>query len=249
VNNNVNDGTATAHAAASVVTDRGGAFMISSEAKAAGKDGGYRGWALYLAGRGGVLGPAPLEVVGSLFPFHEPGVLRSGWVSGLAVRPVEETVERYVDVCRAWGRRHYSELDGAERLADLLGRVVDAADPVGWPLFAGWRRLELPADAPARAAQLLHVLREHRGGAHLSALRLTGLSPLEAIVAGPGGPGNAAFFGWPEPFPVVDEDMLARRKRAEELTDQLVGPAYGALSPEEAGELLDLLEKLGRAAR
>ncbi len=243
----MSDGIATAHAAAPVVTERGGGFMISSEAKAAGEDGGYRGWALYLAGRGGVLGPAPVEVVESLFPFHAPAVLRSGWVAGLAVRPVQETVARYVEVCRAWGRRRYSGLDGAERLAELLGRVVDAAEPVGWPLFAGWRRIELAADAPARVAQLLHVLREHRGGAHLSAVRLAGLSPLEAIVAGPGGPGNAAFFGWPEPYPVVDEDVVVRRTRAEELTDELVGPAYGALSADEAGELLDLLEKLGQA--
>jgi hypothetical protein len=242
----VNHGMATAHAAAQVVAGRGGAFMISSEAKAAGKEGGYRGWALYLAGRGGVLGPAPVEVVESLFPFHGPEVVRSGWVSGLAVRPVEETVERYVDVCRAWGRRHYSALDGAERLAELLGRVAEAADPLGWPLFAGWRSVELATDAPARLAQLLHVLREHRGGAHLSAVRLAGLSPLQAIVAGPGGPGNAAFFGWPEQFPVVDEDMRARRNRAEELTDELVGPAYGALSPAQARELLDLLDALRR---
>jgi hypothetical protein len=240
----MNDGIATAHAAASIVAGRGGAFMISSEAKAAGKDGGYRGWALYLSGRGGVLGPAPVEVVESLFPFHTPEVVRSGWVAGLAVRPVEETVERYVEVCRAWGRRHYSALDGAERLAELVGRVVDAADPLGWPLFAGWRSVELAADAPARLAQLLHVLREHRGGAHLSAVRLAGLSPLEAIVAGPGGPGNAAFFGWPEPLPTVDDDLRARRTRAEELTDELVGPAYGALSPAQARELLELLGAL-----
>lgn len=241
-------GVETASAAKPVVNGLGGAFMISSEAKAAGKEGGYHGWALYLAGRGGVLGPAPVEVVESLFGFHAPELVRSGWVAGLAVRPVEETVARYVDVCRAWGRRHYSALDGAERLAELLARVVAAADPLGWPLFAGWRRVELPADAPARVAQLLHVLREHRGGAHLCAVRLARLSPIEAIVAGSGGPGNAAFFGWAEPFPVVDVGVAARRARAEELTDELVGPAYDALTSDESRELLDLLGRLGRAA-
>jgi hypothetical protein len=241
-------GTETAVAAKPVVTALGGAFMISSEAKAAGKEGGYRGWALYLAGRGGVLGPAPVEVVESLFAFHAPELVRSGWVGGLAVRPVAETVERYVEVCRAWGRRHYSELDGADRLAELLARVVEAADPQGWPLFAGWLALELPDDAPARVAQLLHVLREHRGGAHLSALRLARVSPVEAIVAGAGGPGNAAFFGWPEPYPEIDEDLLARRARAEQLTDELVGPAYDTLSAEEPHELLGLLGQVSRAA-
>jgi hypothetical protein len=240
-------GTETAVAAKPVVAGFGGAFMISSEAKAAGKEGGYRGWALYLAGRGGVLGSAPVEVVEALFAFHAPELVRSGWAGGLAVRPVAETVERYVEVCRAWGRRHYSGLDGVDRLADLLARVVVAADPLGWPLYAGWRGVELPDDAPARVAQLLHVLREHRGGAHLSALRLARVTPVEAIVAGAGGPGNAAFFGWAEPYPEIEEDLLARRARAEELTDELVGPAYDALSPDEASELLGLLAQVSRA--
>jgi hypothetical protein len=244
----VSHGIETAAAAKAVVAGLGGAFMISAEAKAAGKEGGYRGWALYLAGRGGVLGPAPVEVVESVFAFHAPELVRAGWAGGLAVRPVAETVERYVEVCHAWGRRHYSELDGAERLARLLARVVDAADPLGWPLYAGWRRLELPADPPARVAHLLHVLREHRGGAHLCAVRLARVSPLEAIVAGVGGPGNAAFFGWAEPYPVVDDDVQARRARAEELTDELVAPAYDALSTDEAAELLGLLERVSRAA-
>jgi hypothetical protein len=244
----VSRGTDTAAAAKPAVTGLGGAFMISSEAKAAGKEGGYRGWALYFAGRAGVLGPAPVEVVEAAVGFHAPELVQSAWAAGLAVRPVEETVERYVDVCRAWGRRHYSAVDGVERLAELLERVVAAADPLGWPLYAGWRAVALPDDAPARVAQLLHVLREHRGGAHLSALRVARLSPLEAILAGPGGPGNAAFFGWVEPYPTIDEDTRARRARAEELTDELVGPAYDVLSAEESRELLALLERL-RAAR
>ena len=98
------------------------------------------------------------------------------------------------------------------------------------------------------SAQLLHVLREHRGGAHLSAVRLAGVSPIEAIVGGAGGPGNAAFFGWPEPYPVVDEDLVARRARAEELTDELVAPAYDVLLAGEARELLDLLGRVSHAA-
>jgi hypothetical protein len=243
----VSHGTETAAAAKPVVTGLGGAFMISSEAKAAGKEGGYRGWALYVTGRAGVLGPAPVEVVEAALGFHAPELTRSAWAAGLAVRPVAETVERYVDACRAWGRRHYSELDGGERLAELLGRVVDAADPLGWPLYAGWRAVELPADPPARVAQLLHVLREHRGAAHLSALRVARLAPLEAILAGPGGPGNAAFFGWAEPYPTIDEDTRARRAHAEELTDELVGPSYAVLSPEESRELLALLARLSAA--
>ncbi|HEX7187562.1 MAG TPA: hypothetical protein VF423_04995 [Actinomycetes bacterium] len=46
-------GVATARAAGPTVTGLGGAFMISAEAKAAGKDGGFRGRELYVVGRAG----------------------------------------------------------------------------------------------------------------------------------------------------------------------------------------------------
>lgn len=241
-------GRGTAAATRAAVAGLGGSFMISPEAKAAGKEGGYRGWELYAAGRGGVLGAAPVEVVEAVFGFHAPALLGPAWAGGLAVRPLEQTVQRYVEVCHAWGRRRYSGLAGAHRLAELLAAVVDAASPLGWPLYAGWLRLARPADAPAAVAQLTHLLREHRGGAHLAAVRLAGLSPLEAILAGEGGPGNATFFGWTGPFPVVDDQLRARRARAEELTDELVAPAYGVLSDGESAELVDLLRRAAEAA-
>jgi hypothetical protein len=240
----VSHGTETAAAAKPAVTVLGGAFMISEEAKAAGKAGGYRGWPLYFVGRGGVLGPAPVEVVESVFAFHAPELVGWAWPAGLAVRPVQETVATYADVCRAWGRRHYTAVDGIERLAELLVRVVDAADPLGWPLYAGWRTVEVAPDAHARVAQLLHVLREHRGGAFLAALRVAGVAPLEAILTDAGGTGMASFFGWPEPFPAIDDALRSRRARAEELTDEMVGPAYAALTAGEAQNLLELLKVL-----
>jgi hypothetical protein len=241
----VSRGLDAAVAAKPAVVELGGAFMISPEMKAAVKGGGYRGWSLYMAGRAGVLGPTSSDVVGAALGFFSPDLVRPAWEAGLAVRPVEQTHERYVAVCRDWGRNRYSRLEGVERLADLLGRVVEAADPVGWPLYAGWRGVPLPEDAPARVAQLVHVLREHRGGAHLFAVRSAGLTPLEAILAGDGGAGNAAFFGWSTPFPQVDVSARRRRDRAEELTDELVAPAYAVLAH---GEHELLPELLGRAA-
>jgi hypothetical protein len=248
----VTDGLGAAQAARDAVVGLGGGFMISAEAKAAGRDGGYHGWSLYCAGRGGVLGPAPAEVVIAAFGFLSPRLVEPAWRAGLAVCPVEVTVARYVEVCRAWGRRRWGELAGVERLAALVARVVEEGESAGWPLYAAWRARPLPEDPPARAAQLLHVLREHRGAAHVSAVRLAGLGPLEAVVAGPGGPGNATFFGWGEQqvaAVVVDADLVARRVRAEQLTDALVAPAYGALTSAEADELTGLLASAQAAVR
>ncbi len=242
---------ATAAAAKPVVTALGGAFMISSEAKAAGKEHGYRGWQLYLAGRAGVLGEVSAEVVHATLGFHHVDLVRTGWEAGREVAPLDETVTRYVGVCRAWGRRRYAELPSAEadRLATLLERVARAADPAGWPLFAAWRAQPLADDAAGRLVQLLQVLREHRGGAHLAAVRHAGLTPLEAIVAGAGGARNATFFGWPDPLPTATDDLRRRLARAEQATDELVAPAYGALSADEQAELLHLLGAAAAAAR
>jgi hypothetical protein len=236
-------------AAKAAVSGLGGAFMISPEMKVAVKTGGYRGWSLYMAGRAGVLGPTSSEVVVATLGFFSPDLVRPAWEAGLAVRPVAQTVERYVETCREWGRNRYSRLVGVEQLADLLGRIVEAAEPAGWPLYAGWRRVALPQDPPARAAQLMHVLREHRGGAHLGAVRLAGLTPLEAIVAGDGGATSAAFLGWPGPYPRVDMALRERRDRAERLTDELVAPAYDVLAPDEVDALRELLGTAAAAVR
>ena len=47
---------------------------------------------------------------------------------------------------------------------------------------------------------------------------------------------NAEFFGWPQPWPdpeVAKEQMA----RAEAVTDELVAPAYAALTEAERAEL------------
>ncbi len=243
------DGLDTAVAAEPVVTALGGAFMISSEAKAAGAAHGYRGWALYVAGRAGVLGEVPAEVVHATLGFLHPDLVRAGWAGGRGVAPLPETVARYVEVCREWGRRRYAGLDGADRLAHLAGRVVAAADPAGSPLFAAWRARPLPDDTPGRLAQVLHVLREHRGGAHLAAVLSAGLRPVEAIVAGSGGAANATFFGWPDPLPEVSDGLRARLSAAEEMTDARVAPAYAVLDAGERAELVRLLRAAAAAAR
>lgn len=240
--------TRLARLAGPTVAGTGGGFMISPEARAAGKDAGFRGRELYFLGRGGALGDASPAAVVSALGFWEPGLVTVSWESGRAKAPVAETVSRYTEVCRDWGRHRWADLAGVGRLAELLGAVNDAADAAGLTLYAGWRAVPLPTDAPGRAAQLLHVLREHRGGAHLVAVRAAGLTPLEAVLAGPGGKGNAAFFGWSEPLPEVTDGTLTRRARAEELTDELVAPAYAVLDDAAAEELLALLDAAQRAA-
>jgi hypothetical protein len=73
------------------------------------------------------------------------------------------------------------------------------------------------------------------------AIRGVGLGPLEAVLAGKLGAPNAKFFGWPEPYPEVDERLTSLRIEAERLTTEIVAPAYAGLSEPEATELVELL--------
>ena len=75
---------------------------------------------------------------------------------------------------------------------------------------------------------------------HAVAVRAHGMRPLDAILAGEGGPGNAAFFGWPPPYPDVTH-LAAARTAVEDLTNALAEPAFAPLDDAERTELRTLL--------
>lgn len=236
----IDDGPAYAAAVGALVAALGGGFMISRQAKAFAVDHGLRGRAAYVLGRGSVLGDVDADVVTAAFGFWPADVVRQAWDDGRAVLDVATARERYAEVCRDWGRARLAGFADPARLAELLGWVVDGCDVVGLPLFAGWRAVPLPDDAVAAATQHLHVMREHRGGTHLLAVLASGLTPLQSVLSGPGGTGNATFFGYDEPFEDVS-GLVTARSEAEALTDRLSAPAYDVLSHDEREELLALL--------
>lgn len=240
------DGRTVAVESKRAIVELGGGFMRSREARAFGERVGLDGWQPYFRGRCGVLGEVDADVVAAAVAFFPGGVVRDAWDAGRAAVPAADAAAQYATVCRDWGRRKLSGLRRVERLAALLQRVSDGADVVGAPLFAGWRALPLPDDPPGRMAQLTQVLREHRGGMHAVAVVASGLTALEAIRASR--PEDARFFGWPQPDPDPGDDVRRRRDRAEELTDDLVAPAYGVLDRSEADELVALLGEARAAA-
>jgi hypothetical protein len=216
--------------------------MLYRGTRAVGERLGVPRWPLYVAGRGGVLGDVGAEVAAAAMVFFPPAWFRQGWDEARAIASPPVIAEGYLGGCRAWGRDKLAGFDGAARVAELATRISAAADPAALPLFAAWRAVPLPDDTLERAAQALHVLRELRGGLHGLAVVVSGLTPLEAIVAGPGGTANAEFFGWPGPFP--DPAPLAgRRQHAEDLTNDLMAVPAGALDPGERAEFADLVTR------
>jgi hypothetical protein len=232
----------------SLVGSLGGAYMLDRDTLSAGEQLGYQPWPFYYGGRGGVLGDVDADVVAAAMVFFPPDRLRRAWEKAAQIAPPATTAARYADCCHQWGRAHLADVVSLDRLCELAGRVVSAASPAAAPLFAGWRALDWPAEPAARAAHLLMALRELRGARHTVAVLGTGLTPLEAIVAGSGGAPNATFLGWSEPFP-DPAPLHQRRQDAEQLTDQLSEPDYAVLSAAERAEFEQILAGAAGRAR
>lgn len=223
------------------IYELGEAFMLARPTLKKGPALGFpKGWSFYFAGRGGVLGDVVPDIIAAAMPFFPAPWVQQQWLLGRAVMEPSAAAAAYAEACQDWGREH---LDGApelDRLVDLLRRLTAAAEPAGAPLFAGWRAMPLPDDAPGAAAQLAHVMREHRGALHTMVVLTSGLEPLEAVVASAGHP-RAQFNNWPEPYPDPD-DLVEEYAEVEELTDELAAKPYNALSEAEREELVTVLQ-------
>ncbi len=126
------------------------------------------------------------------------------------------------------GRAHLADIEGLDAFCAAAGAVNAAADPVGLSLYAAISAEPLADDVPGRAMQLVTVLREFRGSAHLVAVRASGLDAKTAHFMRR--PNDMAMFGWTESdAPVITDVELARLAAADELTDRLVLPAYSVL--------------------
>lgn len=219
----------------------GGTFMTEPATLARGEEVGYRGWAFYYGGRGGVLGDVDADVVAASMFFIPLEIVRKAWGKARAVGPVSVAVSAYAEICADWGRANLAEAESLERLTELSEQLVAGTTPLNAPLFAGWRTVPRPSDAAGRLSLALHTLREHRGAMHAVAVQAVGMTPLEATATSKLAEISLKLFSWPQPWPEVTEDLMARRKRADELTDELCAAAYGGLSDEEAAEWLALL--------
>jgi hypothetical protein len=225
------------------VHDVGSAFMLHPETMARAGELGYANpFAFYAVGRGGVLGDVDASVVVAAMGWFEPDMVRPLWEEGIAVAGAREGARRYGAACAEWGRDHLAAVDGVDRLASLAGQLVSGTEVSGLPLFAGWRAEPLVDDAPGRAMQLIHVLREWRGGLHLVATTAAGLSPLEAILTNEG-EGQARFFGWQGDLPDCSH-LKSRYEDAQQRTNTLSAAVYErSLTDAERSELAELMQR------
>jgi hypothetical protein len=230
----------------------GGAYMTSQAARTAAKDLGMKGWPFYFGGRVGVLGPVEPEVVHAIVGFFPAEHVVATWTVARDPRqspPLDRIVDRYRDLQRKWADEFLAPLPEADahELADLLRDIATSSETGLSPLSAAWGAMPEPASARHRVVHWSHVLREQRGGLHITAVQMAGLNPLEAIVTGPDGDGGAKLFRWPEPYPQPDDAMRLFREEAEEITDELASRSYRGLSEARAERLIRLLDQAHKA--
>lgn len=202
------------------VHDIGTAIYLSPDVMARAAEWGWSNpFAFYFAGRGGMLGEVDAGVVTSAFGWFEPNAVAAMYTEGVGVAGATAAAARMAEAHGEWGTKHYAGVEGIEDIVAVSEQLVDGIEGSAIPLFVGWRDAARSDDAAGRAAQLMQMLREWRGGLHLVATTAVGLSPLEAILTNEG-EGQAKFFGWSEPFADISA-IKAKHDEAEEITDQL----------------------------
>ena len=217
----------------------------------------------YFAARAAAFGPVdPAVVVATFYVFSPDLVARAVPAVWRAAPPADWAAARAEGVA-ACLHRVLGEPDVAEAvsLAREAGGGLAAA---GRPIYAAWSSAGWPADP---LLQLWHaglLLREHRGGGHVTALMAAGLDPVEALVTGGLASGSVDFVrttrGWTDAEwtagvercrarGLVDDDGLTAageqlRQEVEAATDVLGMPGWAHLGEDGCRRLVELLAPL-----
>jgi hypothetical protein len=139
------------------------------------------------------------------------------------------------------GRAKLTSLPHLDAFVAVLEKINNAADPDSLALYAAIRTETLAQDAPGRAMQLIAILREFRGSAHLVALRAQGVTSSTAHFIKR--PDMWKQFGYTEEeAPKVTDEVLKKMDAAEKMTDAIVEPAFAVLTQDERKILIDGLD-------
>ncbi len=231
-------------AACPQIRDRGWAHYFVAETMSRGTELGLDGFKFYFLGRGGVLGNVDASMVQAAFGYFEPTVLSNAWTAGSQIVAPSLAAAVFQECAAEHGRRKLTGVEGLEAFVAAADQVNDAADPTALTLYAGARCMPLAEDAPGRAMQLISLLREFRGSAHLLALRAVGLDSLTAHAISR--PNDMAMFGWADDAAgEITDDHREQREEAELLTDEVVLPAYLALDDDAQLAFLTGLSRIG----
>lgn len=228
---------------------------------------GIRPRAGYFVSRSAAMGAVSPEVTIATFYVFAPElvrhVMRGCWESA---GPDQVTEARRRGVGQAL-HRVLGDPDVTEAV-QLARELCAGLEPHGRALYAAHAALPWPEDDPLLV--LWHaatLVREHRGDAHMAALLLSGLDPVESLVTGGVTSGRTEFFqqtrGWSEEQWAAGEarlrerDLLAAdgtltdagtglREDIEQRTAEATAAAWQRFGAERAARLLELTRPLAQ---
>lgn len=233
------------HATSPIIGKAGSAFYFQPSTLARGKEIGLDGFRFYMLGRGGVLGDVESDVVASAFGyFHRALVARIWNTARERFHNPREAARLYFQCCADFGRSSLAAVDGLGAFCEAAEAVLAAVDPAGLSLYAGIAAEPRVEDLPGRAMQLVAVLRELRGSAHLLAVVASGVAP--AVAHAIKRPNDAKTFGW-DPAPTCTDADRAALEAAEALTDRLLLRPYGVLDEAARTAFLTGAQTIGAA--
>jgi hypothetical protein len=217
-----------------IINNTGWAYYFAPETQAKGAELGLDGLEFYVIGRGGPLGDCDGLAVAAAFGYFNPATIVKAWNSAKAKVAPRAAGKIHLECCANFGRAKLAEIPGLAEFVIAADAVNEAANPDGLALYAAIRSEPLATDTAGRAMQLVSVLREFRGSAHLLAVRAVGLDSKTAHFVKR--PNDIKMFGWSDAdAPHIDEAEHRMMLEAENLTDRLVAPAYGVL--DESGRV------------
>ena len=225
----------------------GSAFYFTPETVAVGKSLGLNGFTFYFLGRGGVLGDVEAPVITSAFGYWNPELITKSWESAREKMAPRDAGRRYMQCAHDLGRAKFAGVADLAGFCAAAEAVNNAADPSGLALYAGTAAEPLADDLPGRAMQLITVLREFRGSAHLVAVLASGVAPKIAHYIKR--PDMYKTFGWGEDAPEVTDVDRAHLAAADTTTDRMVTSAYGVLDDDGAKALLAGLDNIEAALK
>ena len=233
-------------AACPLINDMGAAFYFIPETLAVGKAMGLGGMEFYVQGRAGQMGNTEPEAVAAAFGYFKPALLKSVLDAANAKSDPRVTGAAFMNACATLSRAKLSGVANLEALVAVLDKVNNAADGDGLALYAAINSEKLADDAAGRLLQLIAILREYRGSAHLVALRAAGVNSRTAHFMKR--PDMWKQFGYTEEeAPEITDAVKAARAEAENITDRIVEPAFAVLSDAERTVLVDGLHAVKAA--
>lgn len=227
---------------------------------------GIRPRAGYFVSRSAAMGAVSPEVTIAAFYVFAPSLVRHV-MAGCWERASPERVlqARHDGVGQAL-HRVLGDPDVTEAAA-LARDLCEGLEPHGRALYAAHAALPWPQEPLLALWHAATLVREHRGDAHMAALLMSGLDPVESLITGGITSGRTAFFrqtrGWSEEEWTAGEqrlrerDLLAadgtltdagqrRRDHIEQRTLHAGQPAWERFGADRAARLLELTRPLAQ---